>query len=501
MPIPYGGDRVARVDSALASAFVEGDRILVVQDSGDILHIPSEDWSRAQDSVAQAHGAFQQMSAVTETDLDSFFLRFAARLADDAVFARVKEANREDVERAREQGRSTTRLVLSDEMRVGMLEGLREWASLPPLRGEVVETVDQEGLRLDLVRAPLGVVGFVFEGRPNVFADAAGVLKMGNTAALRIGSAALGTARALVEHALDPSIEESGLPKGAISLVDAPGRAAGWALFSDPRLSLAVARGSGPAVGQLGAVARQRGTPVSLHGTGGAWIVAASSADAGRVSLSVVASLDRKVCNTLNTFCVVESRAEELVPVFLDAMEKAGRMRGANPKVHFTPSAASLIPRSWFDGALIGRAGGPVMEPRAEELDRNALGQEWEWEDSPEVTLTVVEDVEKAVALFNEQSPRFMASLISEDRSEHERFFAQIDSPFTGDGMTRWVDGQYALGKPELGLSNWEHGRLFSRGGILTGDSIYTVRVRARQQDPGLNRWASLEGESLTFEG
>ena len=57
-----------------------------------------------------------------------------------------------------------------------------------------------------------------------------------------------------------------------------------------------------------------------------------------------------------------------------------------------------------------------------------------------------------------------------------------------GDGFTRWVDGQYALGKPELGLSNWQAGRLFARGGVLSGDGIYTVRARMRQSNPALKR-------------
>ena len=96
----------------------------------------------------------------------------------------------------------------------------------------------------------------------------------------RIGSDALGTAGAIVEHALDPALAAAGLPPGAASLVATPSRAAGWAMFSDTRLALAVARGSGAAVGQLGAVARQAGIPVSLHGTGGAWIVASDQASA-----------------------------------------------------------------------------------------------------------------------------------------------------------------------------------------------------------------------------
>src|SRR6202008_1053844 len=120
----------------------------------------------------------------------------------------------------------------------------------------------------------LGVVGFVFEGRPNVFAAATGVIKSGNTVVFRIGSDALGTARAIAEHALGPALEASGLPPAAVQLLDTPSRAAGWALFAASRLALAVARGSGGAVAQLGAVARQAGVAVSLHGTGGAWLVA-----------------------------------------------------------------------------------------------------------------------------------------------------------------------------------------------------------------------------------
>src|SRR6201999_4224465 len=133
-------------------------------------------------------------------------------------------------------------------------------------------------------------------------------------------SDALGTARAIVEHALSPALAEAGLPEGAAMLVDSAERSAGWAMFSDARLALAVARGSGPAVAQLGAIARQAGTPVSLHGTGGAWLVADASADAQRFRAAVFHSLDRKVCNTLNVCCIVRERADQLIPVFLEAL-------------------------------------------------------------------------------------------------------------------------------------------------------------------------------------
>jgi glutamate-5-semialdehyde dehydrogenase len=116
------------------------------------------------------------------------------------------------------------------------------------------------------------------------------------------------------------------------------------------------------------------------------------------------------------------------------------------------------------------------------------LGREWEWEGSPEVTLVVVEDVAAAVDLFNRHSPRLVGTLVSDDSSEQERFWSRLDAPFVGDGFTRWVDGQYALDRPELGLSNWQHGRLLARSGVLSGDSVFTVRTRAYQQDPDLHR-------------
>nr|MDJ0497453.1 aldehyde dehydrogenase family protein [Acidimicrobiia bacterium] len=369
-----------------------------------------------------------------------------------------------------------------------MVAGLQIWETAQSTRNLTVDALDHAGWQVELVRAGLGVVGFIFEGRPNVFADATGVLRSGNAVVFRIGSDALGTARAIVEHALRPATSAAGLPDGVVSLVDSASRAAGWALFSDPRLSLAVARGSGAAVAQLGAVARQAGIPVSLHGTGGAWIVAGESADGWKFAQAVENSLDRKVCNTLNTCCIVESRAHELVPVFLEALDSAGKNLGANAKLHVTPATEPYIPAEWFEKVEIGRAEGNVLEPRAQPIADHRLGHEWEWEDSPEVTLTIVPDQATAVHLFNEQSPRFGASLISESTDEHESFWATIDSPFVGNGFTRWIDGQYALAKPELGLSNWQGGRLFARGGVLAGDSVYTIRTRATQSDPSLRR-------------
>ena len=124
----------------------------------------------------------------------------------------------------------------------------------------------------------------------------------------------------------------------------------------------------------------------------------------------------------------------------------------------------------------------------SEKIVRNAGWHEWEWENSPEVSLVIVESTEHAIDLFNNHSPQFIASLISENESEHKQFFESVNAPFVGNGFTRWVDGQYALGRPELGLSNWQFGRLFGRGGVLSGDSVVTTRTKNIQTDPNVTR-------------
>ncbi len=488
MPIPWGGDRITHVTEELAAAFTPGDRLVVVQDTGDLLHIPEAAWNTAAAAVDAATDAFARLRSIPDADITAFYLAFAERLEDDESFAPIAAANASDRESASARGRSTTRLELTPKMRSDMIAGLRSWASTPSIRGQVTQTMEHDGWKLDQVLAGVGPVGFVFEGRPNVFADATGVLRSGNSVVFRIGSDALGTARAIVAHALEPALDASGLPHGAVSLVDSADRAAGWAMFSMPDLALAVARGSGNAVSQLGAVARQAGTPVSLHGTGGAWIVADSDADPSRFRSAVINSLDRKVCNTLNTCCITEAAAERLVPVFLDALAEAARLRAANPKLWLVEEQAAAIPPEWFEDVPIARAEGNVTEPQTSTLTWDDLGREWEWENSPEVTLAIVSDVDHAVELFNTLSPRFAASLISTDSARVDRFFDAVDSPFVGDGFTRWVDGQFAFNKPELGLSNWQFGRLFGRGGVLSGDSVYTVRSRATQYDGDLRR-------------
>ena len=462
------------IGNEIADRYQEGDLIIGIS-GGHLLHVPQADLLVATRAVSQSVEAFDLLKSVSSEQISQFFHAFAQNLEDDAIFAKIKTCNEDDVASALQRGRSTTRLMLSDPMRSDMISALHTWGDTPHVDGAALESVDHQGWSVTAAKSSLGVVAFVFEGRPNVFADATGVLRSGNTCVFRIGSDALGTAQAIMNLAVLPALESCGLPVGAISLVESRSHASGWALFSDKRVSLAIARGSGEAVSQLGAVARQFGVAVSLHGTGGAWMIAGEHADAQWLSKVVVNSLDRKVCNTLNVCCIVRSRASELVPLFVDAMNRAALLRDAIAVIHADSASQELMADQ-------------ISSIEVHNLSVDELGTEWEWENAPECSLVIVNDVDEAIALFNRYAPSFIISIISENEAELEKVWRETNAPFVSNGMTRWVDGQFALNKPELGLSNWQNGRTFGRGGILSGDSVFSVRYRALQHDADLHR-------------
>ena len=489
MPILVGGDRIVRVSDELASKFQPGDKLIAVRKTGEILHVPKAVHDLAADAVTKACKAFDVFKAASDESITKFYTEFSARLADDAVWGQIAKVNEEDVERAKAKGRSTTRLVAGDKMRKDMIAGLAQWANLESRRDKARCTVDHEGWSVDEVVSPYGVVAFVFEGRPNVLADATGVLRSGNTAVFRIGSDALSTAKAIMELALNPALAASGLPEGAVVLLESVEHSAGWALFADTRLALAVARGSGRTVDTLGAIAREAGNDVSLHGTGGAWIIADKTADVTRFELAIYNSTDRKVCNTLNVVCIPRYRAGALVPRMLDALKRRGEKLGYGYRLHVAEGSEDIIPSKLFeDETDVLRATGVQREKIATMLPADQLGREWEWEQTPEVTVVVIEDLDEGIRLFNTRSPLLVASIISEDAAAHERFLREMNAPFLGNGFTRWVDGQYALCRPELGISNWQNGRLLARAAVLTGDGVFTIKLRVRQHDPDVHR-------------
>lgn len=486
------GDRVlvgrhfVSVSDEFAGSLLPGDEVLGIARTGALRRIPKSVAVLVENAVSSAVEAFSSMSAVSNENITQFFHFASGLLADDSVFEAIRAANERDVEVARSRGRSTTRLVLSNSMRNDMVEALKMWERLDVHTQDKISTTEHDGWRVEQWSAPLGVLAFVFEGRPNVFADATGVLRSGNTVVFRIGSDALGTARALMTAVIAPALQSAGLPVGAVQLVDSAEHAAGWALFSDPRISLAVARGSGEAVAELGAIAQQVGTPVSLHGTGGAWIIAGSSAASTVLADAVEYSLDRKVCNTVNVVCIMRETASTHVPLVFAAAERAANARGTYVRVHCVGGA-----HEWLDvenNVDVVRATGVQKEKQVTIANESELGHEWEWEETPEIFVVVAEDMQHAIRLFNTYSPQFVVSVITEQKEEYENVWSHVNAPFVGNGFTRWVDGQFALKRPELGLSNWQNGRLFGRSGVLSGDSAFTVRLQVIQDRSDIHR-------------
>ena len=486
------GDLVAigRHRTVISQEFAEslepGDQVLALSHNGQIRRLPKAVVELVDEAVSSASRAFALLSDVSDESINEFFGLAAEALQDDARFSKVLQANQRDEESARARGRSVTRLVLSENMRRDMIAALLMWRDAPMSRDSVASRTEHVGWSVEERVAPLGVLGFVFEGRPNVFADATGVLKGGNAVVFRIGSDALGTANAMMNVIIRPSLVEAGLPVDAVVLLNSPEHAAGWSLFSDSRLGLAVARGSGAAVSELGSIAQQSGVPVSLHGTGGAWMIVGEDANLDRLELSVLHSLDRKVCNTLNVVAVIRDMASVHVPIILKAAEMAASNRGTRPRMHAIQGAEEFMPTDV--NIPVQRSEGEMSEQQVTVASVDSLGTEYEWEENPEFAIVLVEDINEAVELFNVYSPQFIVSMISENEMEQERVWSSTNAPFFGDGFTRWVDGQFSLLRPELGLSNWENGRLFGRSGILSGDSAFTVRLRVHQTDEKLHR-------------
>ncbi|MGA1406581.1 MAG: aldehyde dehydrogenase family protein [Ilumatobacteraceae bacterium] len=462
---------VNEVEVALLNA---GAKIIVLSDR--IVVVDSHIAQRCAEGVGRAEVAFGAMAGATDQQITSFFEAFELRLAQDRHFEPVLAANSIDLENARSRGRAVGRLEITPKMRSDMIESARMWAQSAVRKEVAVEQVQHRGWSVEKVASPLGVVAFVFEGRPNVCVDATGVLRTGNTCVFRIGSDALGTAQAIMKHCLTPALVEAGLPQDAVVLLDEAERSAGFALFSDRRISLAVARGSGEAVRDLGYVAQSNGIATSLHGTGGAWMILGDSVDANWFAETLVNSIDRKVCNTLNVCCVPRSRERELMSVLAKELRSVSAQRGKPIVVHTVGENPDAV-RELLCPEI------EVLPARVDELST-----EWEWDAAPEFFVVATDSIEESFALCNRYSPQFVVSVLSGDPLEHQRAWNTLNAPFVGNGFTRWVDGQYALGKPELGLSNWEQGRALGRGGILSGDDIRTFRFRMVQKDSDVHR-------------
>ena len=472
--------RLIEIGDEIADLYSEGDRIVASAD-GQLLLIPKTETDIVERVVMQSQKAFSLLQGASDDQISRFFGLLAHRLADDVIMAEVMVANENDVEQARQRGRSTTRLVLTSNMRNDMIDALGLWRDLS-VTSECSTVIEHSGWSVQSSNSALGTVAFVFEGRPNVLADATGVLRGRNTCVFRIGSDAYKTAEALMRVAVHPALIEAGLPEHSVMLLPSITHASAWALFSHTKVALAVARGSGDSVALLGTIAQQHGIPVSLHGTGGAWAVVSQYDDLAGLEDIILHSLDRKVCNTLNTIVILESAVKDVLPTVMSGIRKSGMKSGVRPIVHLPRQVEQQLIRQQVQ-----------LADNSDEIDLVVsddinLAKEWEWETTPEVTLVVTESIASAVELFNMHSPQFVLSVLSVKSDEEEYAWNTSNAPFFGNGMTRWVDGQYALNKPELGLSNWQLGRSLGRGGILSGDLVYTVRYRMSQIDSNVKR-------------
>ena len=375
------------------------------------------------------------------------------RLSDDAVAAALELAaeflreRRGDVLRASEADVSAAtgrldegaldRLRLDDDRIEAIALGLEATAELAPIDREVRAWTLPNGLRVSERLVPIGVVGANFEARPNVAVDVASqVLKSGNTVVLRTGGAALGAVTELVDGVLRPALEQSGLPPEAVGLVCSPDRAGAEALVSLPDLiPLVVLRGSGPSTAALAQRAALNGVRTLAHAEGGGVLYVHEAASLERLVDVARASLDRLgVCNRLN-LALVDAGARAMVSTLIEIFrEHELEIRGTD--------------------AVLDLRGVLPLDER--------LGHVWasDSERVSTVTLHVVEGIDEAVRIANEETSGLAATIVTEDDAAAARFLdGYRGTTALWNATTRFTDGFRLLGTPETGINvDWAPG-------------------------------------------
>src|SRR5437763_7201828 len=266
--------------------------------------------------------------------------------------AALLEANRADVERARSRGVARAfldRLALSEARVEEMAQGLRETAALPDPVGTVVESWRRpNGLEISRVRVPLGVIAFIYESRPNVTADAAGLcVKSGNAVLLRGGSEAI-ESNTLIAAVLARALEKAGGPAEAIQFVETTDREAVAAMLElDGLLDLVIPRGGEDFVRW---VAERSRVPVLKHDKGVVHVYVDAAADAEMTASIVVNAKAQRpsVCNALETLLVHQAAAPRLLPMITARLVDAGvTLRGCPKTRALVPKAAAATDADW----------------------------------------------------------------------------------------------------------------------------------------------------------
>ncbi|MGO4957739.1 glutamate-5-semialdehyde dehydrogenase [Luteococcus sp. Sow4_B9] len=349
----------------------------------------------------------------------------------------VLAANRLDVEAAREAGTADAmvdRLTLTGERIAGMVQGLRDLAALADPVGDVLRGfTTAAGVRITQVRVPFGVVGIIYEARPNVTADAAGIcLKSGNAALLRGSSSALNSNRAVVA-ALRTGLEGQGLNPDAVCLVEGGREVTGEMMTARGLVDVLIPRGG---AGLINAVVNGSTVPVIETGTGNCHLFVDVDADQD-MALQIILNAKTQrpsVCNALETLLVHEQIAEQFVPRVMSALN------GAGVTVHGDESFTSVAP-----GAL---------PARVDEFDAEYL--------SLDLAARLVAGVDEAIEHIRAHSSGHSETIITTNLATANRFTAEVDAAAVlVNASSRFVDGgEFGFGA-EIGISTQ---KLHARG-------------------------------------
>ena len=362
-----------------------------------------------------------------------------ARALEEKTSA-LLDANQGDLERARGGGHARAfldRLRLTEPRIEEMARQLREIAALPDPVGDVVEAWRRpNGIDIARVRVPLGVIGFIYESRPNVTSDAAGLcLKAGNAVLLRGGSEAI-ESNTMIAALLAKAVEKAGGPAEAIQFIDTPDRAAvGVMLELDSLLDLVIPRGGEDFVRW---VAEHSRVPVLKHDKGLVHVYVDAAADADMAASIVVNAKAQRpsVCNALETLLVHQAAAPRMLPAI------AARLAEAGVQVRGCPRTCALVP-----------AATPATE------------QDWDAEYLDLVlAVKVVDDLAAAIAHIRRHGTGLAESIVTNDLAAARRFTREVDAAAVlVNASTRLVDGnQFGLGA-EMGIST---SRVHARGPV-----------------------------------
>ena len=349
-------------------------------------------------------------------------------------------ANRHDVRKAKEEGRDggfVDRLTLSAKGVEQMARGVEEVAALPDPIGQITGMEKRPtGIEVGRMRVPLGVIGIIYESRPNVTADAAALcLKSGNACILRGGSEAIHSNRAIAA-CIKAGLAEAGLPPAAVQVVETTDRAAVGELITMPEfVDIIVPRGGKDLISRL---MRDSRIPMIKHLDGVCHVYIDDKADpAMAVRIADNAKTQRYgTCNTLETLLVAEGIAAKVLPEIAAIYRAKGvEMRGDDATRKLVPDAKAATEEDWY----------------AEYL-------------APIAAIRVVRGLDEAVDHIAKYGSQHTDAIVTEDRARADRFLREVDSASVMvNASTRFADGfEFGLGA-EIGIST---DKLHARGPV-----------------------------------